>query len=307
MLFARGPSFGLRLIFLVLLSIVLMVLDHRQHMLGRMRNGLSLLTAPVEYAVSWPFGFFDKLADGFTSHQELVEENTDLRAQQLILLGQLQKLQALQQENQQLRALLQSSANSNSERLLAAQILSVNMGPFVEEMIVNKGSNDSVYVGQAVIDATGIMGQIIDVTPWTSRLLLITDPRSAIPVRDNRNGLYGIVDGRGDQQNLTWVNMPVTVDVRVGDVLVSSGLGGHYPVGYPVGTVVSVLHNPDEQFATITVVPAAQISSSEHVLLVWPANDKTTNNSNPQSHIKISMNEFILGHHDKQKNVGTVQ
>ncbi len=257
-----------------------MVIDHRQHMLTQMRDSISLLSTPIAYAVNSPFGLFDKLSEGIATHQELVTENATLRAQQLLLMGQLQKLETLQQENIQLLALLKSPAHSHSERLLAAEVLAVHIEPFVAEIILNKGKNDAVYIGQAVIDANGIMGQIIQTGPWTSRLLLISDARNAVPIRDNRTGLYGIVIGQGDQQSLAWTNVPVTADVKIGDTLISSGLGGHYPVGYPVGTVYSVNHNPDDQFESIMVTPAAQLNNTSHVLLVWPnKNDRPLDNS----------------------------
>lgn len=281
-----------------------MVMDHREHMVTRFRTSLTLLIAPVEYAVNWPYALYDKIADSLTSHQALVEENTTLRAQQLLLLGQLQKLQALQQENLQLRALLQSSSKTKSEKLLAAQVLAINIGPFVDEMILNKGSKDGAYIGQPVIDASGIMGQIIQVDPLTSRLLLISDTRSALPVRNNRNGLYGIVDGQGNLQNLAWVNAPITADIKVGDVLVSSGLGGHFPEGYPVGTVTSVIHRPGDSFAGIAVAPAAQINSSQHVLLVWPvANAVSQDNAIPFTSAKDNK-KITLNQHMKKVKAG---
>lgn len=274
-------------------------MDHRQHMMVQFRSSLTFLIAPVAYAVDWPYAMYDKIADGLTSHQALLEENTTLKAQQLLLLGQLQKLQALQQENLQLRALLQSSTKTKSEKLLAAQVLAINIGPFVNEMILNKGSKDGAYVGQPVIDASGIMGQIIQVDQLTSRLLLISDTRSAVPVRNNRNGLYGIIDGQGNMQNLAWVNAPMTADIKVGDTLVSSGLGGHFPEGYPVGTVTVVQHKPGDSFTTISVAPAAQINSSQHVLLVWPI-VSVQSQTTPNTSFIINNGNKVAAKHDKK-------
>lgn len=247
-----------------------MVVDHRQHMVTQVRNSISLLSTPVLYAVNSPFELFDKVSQSLTTHKELLAENQKLRAQQVLLMGQLQKLQAIEQQNNQLLTLLKSPVLSSKERLLAAEVLAIRIEPFISELILDKGSNDGAYVGQAVIDANGIMGQIIQTGPWTSRLLLISDTRSAVPIRNNRTGLFGIVVGQGDQQNLTWANVPVTADVKQGDLLVSSGLGGHYPAGYPIGVVRSVQHDPDNQFESIFVTPSAQLNRTANVLLIWP-------------------------------------
>lgn len=249
---------------------MLMVMDHRQHMSTQIRDSISLLSTPIMYAVNSPFQLFDKMSQGIATHQELITENEKLHAQQLLLMGQVQKLQSLQQENNQLLALLKSPVSTKGERLLAAQVLALHIEPFIDEIILDKGRNDGAYIGQPVVDANGIMGQIIQTGPWTSRLLLISDPRSAVPVRNNRTGLYGIVVGQGDQQYLVWKNVPVTADVKINDSLVSSGLGGHYPAGYPIGKVISVKHDPDNQFESIIVSPAALINNASNVLLVWP-------------------------------------
>lgn len=258
-----------------------MVLDHRQHLLTEMRDSLSLLSTPIEYAVNSPFDLFDKLSTNLATHQELVTANTTLRAQQFFLMGQLQKLQAVQQENNQLLAILKSPMLVNkSDRLLAAEILAVHIEPFIDELILNKGKSDGAYIGQAVIDANGIMGQIIQTGPWTSRLLLISDPRNAVPIRNGRTGLFGIVVGQGDLQSLVWTNVSTTADIKIGDILLSSGLGGHYPAGYPVGIVNSIKHNPDDQFESIMVTPVAKLNNTSRVLLVWPTkSDRPFDNS----------------------------
>ncbi len=257
-----------------------MVVDHRQHMVTQVRDSITLLSTPVMYAVNSPFNLFDKLSQSIATHQQLLTENEKLRAQQLFLMGQLQQLQSIQQKNNQLLALLKSPALTNKDRLLAAQVLAVRIEPFINEIILDKGKNDGAFVGQAVIDANGIMGQIIQTGPWTSRLLLISDTRSAVPIRNTRTGLYGIVVGQGDSQNLTWANVPVTADVKKGDVLISSGLGGHYPEGFPVGAVIAVQHNPDNQFESIYVAPSASLTKTADVLLVWPTkNNRPVDNS----------------------------
>lgn len=254
-----------------------MLWDHRHHQWAdQTRSGLSLITTPLTYAVNAPFAFFDAVADHLQSRQSLIDENTSLRARELILQGQLQKLQSLQVENTQLKALLKSSPVANHLHLLLAEILAVNTGPFKQEILLDKGSQDGVFVGQAVLDAEGIMGQIVEVDALSSRVLLLTDPRSGIPVTDERNGLHGILVGAGDSGNLLWLDASPTADIKVGDVLMSSGLGGHYPVGYPVGVVNSIEQHTADQFLRVIITPSAQIDSSEHVLLVLPDNKGKT-------------------------------
>ena len=152
-----------------------------------------------------------------------------------------------------------------------AEILAVESDLFLQELVLDKGTRDGIYIGQTVLDAQGIMGQVIQANALTSRMLLITDTRSGVPIQIVRNGVRGIVVGNGRQGDLSLINLPVTTDVQVGDVLVSSSLGARYPAGYPVGTVSAVLHEPGERFATITVKPSAHVDRSQPVILVWPA------------------------------------
>jgi rod shape-determining protein MreC len=257
-------------------SIALMLWNyHHEKAAEKLRNAVTLLTAPVMYATNSPFALFDSVAKNLQSHHKLLNENTTLQAEVLILQGQVQKLQALQAENQQLRALLQSSPAINHVRLMVAQVLAIQASPYQQEIILNKGSRDDAFEGQAVLDAHGIMGQVIEVNPTTARVLLITDPRSGVPIQNNRTGVQGVLSGQGNSGLLLWVNVPPTADVKAGDTLVSSGLGGRYPVGYPVGTVTRVDSHTDDQFLHVEVEPSAQINSDEQVLLVWPNGSPT--------------------------------
>lgn len=246
-----------------------MVLDHREHYLNPVRAGLDLLVTPIQYVVDAPIRVVTTLNTNLSSRQSLLAQNDDLRAQQLLLQAKLQRLIALENENCQLRALLQSSFKINNERIQVAQLLAVSTEPSVSELVINKGTHDGVYEGQPVLDAAGIMGQIINVGPLTSRVLLITDVRSAVPVQDARNGARGIIVGQGSLAKLLLTNIPETVDIRAKDLLVSSGLGGRYPMGYPVGVVLTVHHNVGDPFTKIEVAPSAQLDRSQDVLLTW--------------------------------------
>jgi rod shape-determining protein MreC len=244
--------------------------QHQQITAQKLRAVISDATMPLVYLTNSPFLAFDQMAKNLQSHQVLLQQNTELNAKVLILQGELQKLQALQTENQKLRALLDSSPTIKHSRLMIAEVMAVQASPFQQEIILNKGTDDEVFVGQAVLDAHGIMGQVIEVSPYTARVLLLTDSRSGIPVQNNRTGLRGIVYGQGGSGVLNWVDVAPNADVKVGDTLASSGLGGRYPVGYPVGIVSHINRFTDDQFLQIQVIPAAQMNSSEQVLLVWP-------------------------------------
>lgn len=247
-----------------------MLLDHRQHYLVPVRNGLTTLVSPLQYLVDAPIKLWNTLDTNLSSRQRLVTENASLHAQQLLLQAKLQKLTALQDENNQLRALLKSKPRLNTEHIAVAQLLAVATDPLVSEVVLDMGQQDNVFVGQPVLDADGIMGQVIQTGPFTSRVLLITDLRSAISVQDSRSGVRGIVEGRGTMLPLALVNIPFTVDIQVGDELVSSGLDDRFPAGYPVGKVQRILHPTGEQFATIEVTPSAHLNRSQQALLVWP-------------------------------------
>lgn len=253
-----------------------MVLDHRQHIMV-VRNVLTAVVAPIQYAMSMPIKFIDNLNDDLSSRKKLLAENSALRAEQLLLQAQLQKLLALENENNQLRALLASAAQSHNQKVVVAQLLAVETDNLISEVVVDKGQHDGIYVGQPVLDAYGIFGQVIQVGPLTSRILLITDLRSAVPVQDARSGVRGLVIGKGKLANLALTNIPATADVRVGDVLVSSGLGGRYPMGYPVGIVKAIHANPSEQFTQIIVEPKAYLNRSQQVLLIWPPKSRKNN------------------------------
>ena len=270
-----------------------MVLDQRGHYFTNVRNGLSVVVVPIQYLVDGPVRFVNWVEDSLTSRANLLAENDTLKAQQVLLQAQIQKLRTEQQENTQLQALLQSSAQSYG-KLLVAELLAVDSDPGSQQMILNRGTQQGVYVGQPVLDASGVMGQVIEVSPYTSRILLITDNRSAIPVQDSRNGYRAIATGEGSLGSLRLVNVPATADFQVGDKLVSSGLDGRYPVGYPVGTISKALRNTGQPFMNIIVQPAGRLYQSRLVLLVWPAQQVTT----PLKFGALPSNE---GSHTKEK------
>lgn len=245
-----------------------MVMDKRLEGFAPIRSILLVPLAPFQYVVSWPTKFISEVKTIFRSHDSVVNENLQLKNEQLILRSQLQRLVAIESENTYLKSLLQSSRQIKSKTLIA-ELLAVDSEPFVSQVILDKGSRDGVYVGQPVLDATGVMGQVMQVGPISSRVLLINDPHSGVAVQNARNGIRAIIVGDTYTGKLRLMYIPKTADIRVGDIFVTSGLGDHYPEGYPIGKVISVVKDPTHQFATISIEPSARLDSSRQVLLVW--------------------------------------
>jgi rod shape-determining protein MreC len=254
---------------LTILSVGMMALDHRQHQLESVRSALSVIVYPLQYLVDLPVSASSWVGENLSSRETLLKENSKYKIQNTLFKAQLQKLQSLKAENLRLRELLQASRKVN-ERILIGELLSVSLEPFTRQILINKGSNDEVYLGQPLVDAEGAMGQIIHVGPFASSAMLITDPNHAIPVQVNRNGLRAIALGTGATEKLDIPYLPISADIVEGDLLITSGLGGRFPTGYPVATVTQVIKDPTLPYAVITAMPSAQLEKAREVLLVWP-------------------------------------
>jgi len=257
-----------------------MFIDHHQQHLKGLRKAISTFITPIIILADIPADFFAWSGEKLMSRSQLSRENSRLRNESLILKAQLQKYIAMQAENARLRHLL-GTENKQVERRLVAEIIHIDSDPFSMKFMINKGSQDDVYIGQTVIDAHGIVGQIVEVSLVTSRVLMISDATHAIPVRVNRNGIRAIVVGTGQINQLALQYVPDTTDIKVGDLLLSSGLGLRFPDGYPVATVFSISHNPGEAFSQILATPSAKLEQSAPVLLVWSnkGNSETINKS----------------------------
>ncbi|MDX9768109.1 MAG: rod shape-determining protein MreC [Ectothiorhodospiraceae bacterium] len=267
-----GPSPAVRLVALVLLSVVLMVADHRHHHLQTARNLVALALYPVQYVVDLPSRLFHWASEQVISHDELIRDNRALRQEQLLLRAELLKLTALEQENARLRELLESSSKQR-EHMVIAEILAVDLDPFRQRLVLNKGSLHGVYPGQPVINANGVLGQIVEVHHFTSVAMLISDPSHALPVQVDRTGLRTIAVGRGHHNLLELRFIPTNEDVQEGDLISTTGLGGSFPGDYPVAEITLVERTPGESFARIEARPLARIDRSREVLLVWSSDD----------------------------------
>lgn len=263
----------------MLASLTLFLLDSRLNYFVPARSVLATLLYPVQLLASLPSDVSDWSLDFFQSRQQLRDRNNQLETTQLLNSMRLQELQALERENMRLRELLGSSFRL-AERVFVAEMLAIDLDPSFQQVIVNKGKKSGVFLGQPALDATGVMGQVAEVYPFSSRIVLLTDPSHAIPIQINRNGLRAVATGRGFGVPLQLEHLPHTTDVREGDLLVTSGLGGRFPIGYPVGTVISIEFPEGKAFAEIAVAPAASLSTSRELLLVLPAdNIENTNDS----------------------------
>ncbi|WP_292400595.1 MULTISPECIES: rod shape-determining protein MreC [unclassified Methylophaga] len=268
-LFAQTPSLNTRMLLAVVASLLLYFLDTRLDYFKPVRMTLSTAVYPVQKLASMPDDFTTWFTDFFQGHRQLREKIMKLEAQNLTNSVRMQKMQALESENMRLRELLGSSFRLQ-ERVQVAELLSVDLDPFYQHVIIDKGETFGVYEGQPVLDSLGVMGQVAEVSQFSSRVVLLTDPSHSIPVQIVRNGLRAVVTGRGLGENLQMEFLPHNADVRVGDLLVTSGLGGRFPVGYPVGKVISVNFPQGKSFAEISVSPAARLATSREVMLVLP-------------------------------------
>jgi rod shape-determining protein MreC len=257
------------LLLALIASLALFFLDTRMDYFSPTRSALSTLVYPIQVVASFPSDAGKWMNEFFENRDELKEQNVALEATNLLNNVRLQKLQNLERENTRLRELLGSSFRL-TERVLVAELLSIDLDPFSQQVVLNKGLRDGVFSGQPVLDAHGVMGQVTEVNSFSSRTMLLTDPSHGLPVQINRNGLRAVAIGRGMGEPLQLEHLAHNADVRVGDVLVTSGLGGRFPVGYPVGTVIAIHFPQGKAFADIAVKPAAELDTSREVLLVLP-------------------------------------
>jgi len=264
---------GARFLLLAIVCVALMMLDRREQHLDRVRQALSVVVYPVRVLVDLPFRTWKSVRDSFAEREALIAENDQFKRERLETEFRLQRLDALEMENTRLRELLDSTARVGS-RALVAEILAVDLDPYRQRFDLNRGLVDGVFVGQALIDAQGVVGQVVRVGPLTSEAVLITDADHAVPVSVNRNGLRTIAVGTGDSGRLRLPYLTNNADILVGDLLISSGLGGVFPAGHPVGRVLDVRLRPGQSFAEVIAEPASLLDRDREVLLVWNSPDE---------------------------------
>jgi len=267
---ARIPALGLRILALILISIMLMYLDHRENHLDGIRRAIGAAVYPVRVVVDAPVRLWKWLGKSTTSRNQLELELGRLRAERLLTNARLQRLTALEAENARLRALLDARTTVRDE-VRVAEIMAVDANPYEHNLIIDIGSGEGVYDGQAIVDVDGVVGQVIKTGIMTAEAVLISDTDHALPVEVNRNGLRTIAVGTGEIDRLDLPFLPNNADIRAGDLLVTSGLGGAFPAGYPVAVVSSVTRIPQEPFADVTATPSAALGQVREVMLIWSA------------------------------------
>lgn len=250
-------------------AFALMFAEHRVSRMADVRAHLSTVVAPIQWLVSLPSDALSWGALVLADQRELIEENRFLREQLLMLSHRVQRMASLTAENVRLRELL-DAAQRGDVPYITAELLSLDSDPFTHQMVIDRGRRDGAYVGQPVMDASGLIGQITSVSAYNSRVLMVADASHAVPVQINRNGLRFIVQGTGRYDELDVLHVPDTADIRVGDLLVTSALAGRFPEGYPVARVVEVTHDPGEPFAEVVAKPVAQLERSRQFLLLFP-------------------------------------
>ncbi len=250
-----------------------MVMDYRYHYMNSIRYYASYLVYPIQKLVDYPFSMVEWVQALVTAKTDLIQENMHLRYQQTLLDAKLQKLMVLKEENQQLKALL-ASAHQNEGQAKAASIMAVYANNTRQMFIMNKGKRDGIDIGWPVIDAKGVVGQVVDVGYATSTVLMISDAKSAISVVNNKTGQRAILVGKNDISQLMLLNLPQTADISPGDLLVTSGLGGRYPAGLPVGRVQHVKEMPGEGFYQVKVKPVANLNRDRLVLIISPTEEQ---------------------------------
>lgn len=268
-IFERGPSLSLRLFLALVASAGLITLDQYTNSSAQLRSFLTASVSPLFYLANLPQDVMFGASEQFKSHQKILEENQVLKNTVLLQNGQLQRLQFLQQENDKLRALLGAQPVTEGKRLIA-EVLAVYSHPFSHQIVLNKGSNDGVTVGQPLLDDLGVLGQVVSVGPNSSRALLIVDNTHAISARVERTGMAVVAEGIGQSDTLRVIHLPHSTDVQEGDRLVTSGLDGVFPEGYPIARVNKVNRDPRQPFLQVAAEPFAKLDRIRYVLLVWP-------------------------------------
>ena len=273
-------------------SVTLFLLDSHVSYFSSIKSHLATVLYPIQKTASIPKEIVIWVEDFLDSRESLRIRNQELEIENLLNNVRLQKLDALEKENHRLNELLGSSFRL-TEQVVVAELLKIDSDPFSQQIVINRGQADDVSAGQPVLDAAGVMGQVMSASRFASRVILLTDPSHSIPVQINRNGLRSIATGRGFSKPLDLEYLPHNADVRVGDLLVTSGLGGRFPAGYPVGTISHIDHPLGKPFAEISVSPAAHLSTSQKVLLVKTIKPELRNNGEKKALVKDKGTEHI--------------
>ena len=272
---STAPPITLRVLILVAASIALMLVDNRTQQLEKLRTGLHTLVYPVIFLSTIPGDLFHSFSESLQERSTLQEENERLKQENLYYKSRFEKLYALEADNERLKRLLGQS-DDIAEQVLLAELVEVSLEPYTQQIVLNKGTADNVYIGQPVINGEGVIGQVVHTSYAQSIVTLLTDPDSAVPVMVMRNGLRGVMRGTGVRDRLSLPYLTPNADILVGDLLISSGMGGRFPTGYPVASITAIERNPSLEFLHIEATPVARLDHGREVLLIWPGEEEMT-------------------------------
>ena len=265
----RIPALNTKLIIFVVLSFILLINDQRNNYLSILRNSIAIAIYPLQSTVEIPLRLINWFDLRIKSKEILIQENQNLISQQKINSSILQRYESLEQENVRLKQIL-NAANNLDNKVEITRIISINVNPYRHTIVIDKGERDGVYKGQVLLDADGVIGQILHTNFLTSEAILISDSDHALPVEINRNGLRTIVLGNGSYTKLDVPYIPNNADIEIGDLLVTSGLGGKFPSGYPVAKVDFIESDLSEQFYKVSAKPIAYLNQVREVMLLKP-------------------------------------
>ena len=290
LIFSKSTPLGLRLFLSLILSVALIICDVNYRPFTVIRYYLDSAISPLYYVFNFPLSAFNELNDLSAKHQALLDENVLLKEQLQMQQSDLVRLDSLKKENDELRTLLGSPLR-NDEYKKVAQVLLVDTNPYSYQITLDKGTREGVFIGQPVVDEKGVVGQIFKTAYNTSRAILICDSQHAIPVQVLRNGITMVAVGNGCNNDLLLDFLPNNVDIQVGDVLVTSGLGGRFPKGYPVATVSSVKVDMHDSTPVISATPTADLKRLRYLLLLWNEHNKSQAVTPIETTQEISSNE----------------
>jgi rod shape-determining protein MreC len=283
---ARDSAPGPRFFFFAIISVVLMYFDQRDGWGERIRYALQAAAYPIQVTIGSPGRLWNATRELVQTRDSLRTENARLQKAERELLLRTMRYEALEQENARLRGLTAALPPLVSRSQLT-EVVNADLGRLRQRLIIDKGATAGLYRSQSIVDSTGLVGQLVRVGPWSAEVMLITDPEAAVPVEVVRTGVRSIAVGMGNAQELEMPYLPATADVKKGDIVVTSGLGGIFPAGIPVGEVVENKRDPDELLAHVRVRPRAAMDSSRHLLALW------FNPANPAAPVAPKMTETL--------------
>ena len=264
---SRGQYSTSKLLFFLILAFGLMYLDYKDQYLSKVRSYISVATYPIHVVINAPKNIFLKLTESMGQREKIILDNQKLKTENITLGSQIQQIYRLEKENKRLRELLDSKPKTEDTFVLA-EIVTENPDPFKHRIIINKGSKEDVHKNQTIADSKGIIGHVIRDQIFGSEVLLITDPEHAIPIEVARTGLRSIALGMGSYEEIKLSYLAVNTDIQKGDILLTSGLGGQYPVGYPVAIVDKISAQEGESFLEVRAKPFANLTNINEVWVI---------------------------------------